>query len=297
MSRPARTRQRFEPARIHRDNGSGTGVRPAASETLRTRRSARNMRAQPTIPTSTDFSAALKQRFVAQSNFRASVYTPAQPARVRVHLRRVSNSGFRFRLADAVEFPAHPDYVVDTSRATVLGFGRTYRVSTVEHLLSALTGSGVITNALIAVDGPRDSGRRRQRARIHHGDRCRRASSIKASRSGTHDRAPSHRSFATGDKVLAIVPAPAFRVRMTIAFSGARRFAIRRLSIARSTQSYRSRDRAESHIRFSSRSRSAAGARTRDGRHARERGRLRRRRSARAAAFRRRTGASQRCSI
>ncbi len=48
--------------------------------------------------------------------------------------------------------PAIAEHVVDTSRATVVGVGAV-TVSTVEHLLSALLGTGV-ANAEIAVDGP-----------------------------------------------------------------------------------------------------------------------------------------------
>src|ERR1700738_4926531 len=73
------------------------------------------------------------------------------PARVRV-LPAPAGHGLRFRLDDAVAFPARADFVVDTVRCTVLGAAE-HRVSTVEHLLSALLGSGV-DNALIAVDGP-----------------------------------------------------------------------------------------------------------------------------------------------
>ncbi|HEY1867378.1 MAG TPA: UDP-3-O-acyl-N-acetylglucosamine deacetylase [Candidatus Cybelea sp.] len=52
----------------------------------------------------------------------------------------------------ATRFPATVDYVIDTSRATVLGFnGAT--VSTTEHLLSALFAMGV-SNAEVVVDGP-----------------------------------------------------------------------------------------------------------------------------------------------
>lgn len=61
-------------------------------------------------------------------------------------------SGITFLLADGIEVPALAEYVVDTSRATVLG-REGVTVSTVEHLLSALTGLGV-TNAVISVEGP-----------------------------------------------------------------------------------------------------------------------------------------------
>lgn len=124
------------------------------------------------------------------------------------------DTGLRFRLDDAVEFPAHPDYVVDTSRATVLGAGE-HRVSTVEHLLSALSGSGV-TNALIGVDGPEIPA--------SDGSALEFITAIDAA--GIDDQGvPQRRAivrepqiFRDGDKVLAIVPAPAFRVRMTIDF-------------------------------------------------------------------------------
>jgi UDP-3-O-[3-hydroxymyristoyl] N-acetylglucosamine deacetylase len=125
-----------------------------------------------------------------------------------------AGSGLRFRLGDAVEFPAHPDYVVDTRRATVLGSGE-YRVSTVEHLLSALSGGGV-TNALIAVDGPE----------IPASDGSAREFIAAIDAAGIAEQPlPQARNvvrephvFRDGDKLLAVVPAAAFRVRMTIDF-------------------------------------------------------------------------------
>lgn len=48
--------------------------------------------------------------------------------------------------------PALAEYIVDTRRATVLGVGER-TLSTVEHLLSALSATGV-DNALIEADGP-----------------------------------------------------------------------------------------------------------------------------------------------
>ena len=136
-----------------------------------------------------------------------------RPARVRV-LPAPAGSGLRFRLDDAVEFPAHPDYVVDTRRATVLGLGE-HRVSTVEHLLSALCGCGV-TNALIAVDGPEIPAADGSALEFVH--------AIDAA--GIVEQVPVQlrnvirepHLFRDGDKLLAVVPAPAFRVRMTIDF-------------------------------------------------------------------------------
>jgi UDP-3-O-acyl N-acetylglucosamine deacetylase len=77
------------------------------------------------------------------------VHTGAE-ARVRV-APAAAGSGFRLK-AGGVEFAADADHVADTRRATTLASGGA-RVSTVEHLLSALFGMGV-DNALIEVDGP-----------------------------------------------------------------------------------------------------------------------------------------------
>jgi UDP-3-O-acyl N-acetylglucosamine deacetylase len=125
-----------------------------------------------------------------------------------------AGSGLRFRLDDAVEFPAHPDYVVDTRRATVLGLGE-HRVSTVEHLLSALCGCGV-TNAAIAVDGPEipaaDGSAREFVAAIDA------AGIVEQPLPQVRHVVREPHVFRDGDKLLAIVPAPAFRVRMTIDF-------------------------------------------------------------------------------
>ena len=73
-------------------------------------------------------------------------------ARAAVEARPApEGAGIVFALG-ATRFPATVDYVVDTSRATVLGCnGAT--VSTTEHLLSALFAMGV-SNAEIVVDGP-----------------------------------------------------------------------------------------------------------------------------------------------
>lgn len=73
-------------------------------------------------------------------------------ARAAVEVRPAPpGAGIAFELG-ATRFPATADYVVDTSRATVLGSnGAT--VSTTEHLLSALFAMGV-SNAEIAVEGP-----------------------------------------------------------------------------------------------------------------------------------------------
>ncbi len=120
----------------------------------------------------------------------------------------------RFRLNDAVDFAARADAVVDTSRATVLGWG-THRVSTVEHLLSALAGAGV-SNALIAVDGPEIPALDGSAAPF--------IDLIDAA--GIVDQGIPRAVFAPGephvfrdgDKLLVVLPSPVFRVRMTVDF-------------------------------------------------------------------------------
>jgi UDP-3-O-[3-hydroxymyristoyl] N-acetylglucosamine deacetylase len=125
-----------------------------------------------------------------------------------------AGSGLRFRLDDAVEFPAHPDYVVDTRRATVLGIGE-HRVSTVEHLLSALFGSG-ITNALIAVEGgeiPASDG-----SALEFVTAIDAAGVVEQALPLVRNVVREPHVFRDGDKLLAVLPAPVFRVRMTIDF-------------------------------------------------------------------------------
>jgi UDP-3-O-[3-hydroxymyristoyl] N-acetylglucosamine deacetylase len=142
----------------------------------------------------------------------AGLHTGAS-ARVRV-LPAPAGHGLRFRVNDAVEFPARADYVVDTVRATVLGSGE-HRVSTVEHLLSALVGCGV-DNALIAVDGPEIP--------VEDGSAKTFAEAIDAVGLATQHEArvrwipTGPRVFRDGDKLLVVTPASSFRVRMTIDF-------------------------------------------------------------------------------
>lgn len=65
------------------------------------------------------------------------------------------NHGIKFMRVDLEENPIIPalvDYVMDTSRGTTLDMNGV-RVSTIEHLLAALTGCG-IDNALIEIDAP-----------------------------------------------------------------------------------------------------------------------------------------------
>ncbi len=140
----------------------------------------------------------------------AGLHTGA-PARVRV-LPAPAGHGLRFRLDDAVEFPARADHVLETARATVVGVGE-HRVSTVEHLLSALLGCGV-DNALIDVHGPEIP--------VEDGSAKVFAEAIAAVGLAVLPAArlrwiPTEpRLFRDGDKLLVVAPAAAFRVRMTV---------------------------------------------------------------------------------
>ena len=143
----------------------------------------------------------------------AGLHTGAS-ARVRV-LPAPAGHGLRFRVNGAVEFPARADYVVDTARATVVGVGE-HRVSTVEHLLSALLGCGV-DNALIAVEGgeiPVADGSAKVFADAVG------AVGLATLREARVRWIPTEpRVFRDGDKLLVVVPAPAFRVRMTVDYA------------------------------------------------------------------------------
>jgi hypothetical protein len=83
------------------------------------------------------------------------IHTGAQ-SRIVVHPAE-PDTGRRFEVG-GVTIPARADFVVDTARCTTLGH-EGVRVSTVEHLLSALQGCG-IDNARIEVFGPESSARR-----------------------------------------------------------------------------------------------------------------------------------------
>jgi UDP-3-O-[3-hydroxymyristoyl] N-acetylglucosamine deacetylase len=133
------------------------------------------------------------------------------PARVRV-VPAPAGHGLRFRVDDAIEFPARADYVVDTVRCTVVGLGE-HRVSTVEHLLSALLGSGV-DNALIDVHGPEipvEDGSAKVFA-----DAIERVGLTTLHEARVRWIPTEPRVFRDNEKLLVVAPSSAFRVRMTI---------------------------------------------------------------------------------
>lgn len=123
------------------------------------------------------------------------------------------DSGLRFR-RDGVDIPARAEFVVETVRATVLGRGA-QRISTVEHLLSALLGMGV-ANATVVVDGPEIP--------VADGSAAVFADAIAAVGLRQQHEPWSRfiptepRAFRDGDKLLIVLPSPTFRVRMTIDF-------------------------------------------------------------------------------
>ena len=128
-----------------------------------------------------------------------------------------ADSGIAFTLVSGDKtaiVPATAEHVIDTSRATVVG-GDGMSVSTTEHLLSALFAAGV-TNAEIRVEGKE----------IPIGDGSARgffnaieSAGIVSQPSPRHVFAPSQPFVVqSGERMVAILPAPAFRVRFVADF-------------------------------------------------------------------------------
>jgi UDP-3-O-[3-hydroxymyristoyl] N-acetylglucosamine deacetylase len=131
---------------------------------------------------------------------------PAQP-----------DSGIAFTLVDGkttARVPATAEHVIDTSRATVIGRDGA-SVSTTEHLLSALLAAGV-SNAEIRVEGPE----------IPIGDGSARGFFDAIESAGVVSQSSPRAVFApsepfvvqNGERMVAILPAPAFRVRFVADF-------------------------------------------------------------------------------
>ena len=134
------------------------------------------------------------------------------PCRVQV-VPAAPNFGLQFNCA-GVTIPALAEYVVETARATVVGKGGV-RISTVEHLLSALFGMG-IANAEIVVDGPEipvaDGSARVFAETIAQAGIVRQPEPRKR-------YVPASPSFVRdGERVLIILPAASFRVRFLADF-------------------------------------------------------------------------------
>ncbi|MBV8529708.1 MAG: UDP-3-O-[3-hydroxymyristoyl] N-acetylglucosamine deacetylase [Candidatus Eremiobacteraeota bacterium] len=133
-------------------------------------------------------------------------------AAVEVH-PAPADDGITFVLG-GTRVPATADYIVDTSRATVLGVGGS-TVSTTEHLLSALFALGV-SNAEIHVDGPEIPA--------GDGSAAEFVAAISAAGLETQSRprkileleAPCW--LGAGDRLIAAFPCAAFRVRFVADF-------------------------------------------------------------------------------
>lgn len=123
------------------------------------------------------------------------------------------DDGIVFLLAQT-RVPATVDFVVDTSRATVLGRNGT-TVSTTEHLLSALFAMGV-SNAEVVVDGPEIPAR--------DGSAGEFVDAI--ARCGLEPQNRARRIFEietpcwirSGERMIAALPSPEFRVRFVADF-------------------------------------------------------------------------------
>jgi UDP-3-O-[3-hydroxymyristoyl] N-acetylglucosamine deacetylase len=134
------------------------------------------------------------------------------PAAVEVRPACVDR-GISFVLG-RTSIPAEAEYVIDTSRATVLGRDGS-SVSTTEHLLSALFGMGV-SNAEIHVDGPEiPAGDGSAAAFVAAIDAC--GLQVQdETRRVMQLQSPSW--VRSGDRMIAAFPATSFRVRFVADF-------------------------------------------------------------------------------
>jgi UDP-3-O-[3-hydroxymyristoyl] N-acetylglucosamine deacetylase len=124
------------------------------------------------------------------------------------------DAGISFVLG-ATRVPAEERYVVDTSRATVLGRDGV-TVSTTEHLLSALFAMGV-SNAEIRVDGPEIPARDGSAAEFVAAIAARGLQVQEAPRSVLEIETPTF--VRSGDRMIAALPAATFRVRFVADFA------------------------------------------------------------------------------
>jgi UDP-3-O-[3-hydroxymyristoyl] N-acetylglucosamine deacetylase len=124
------------------------------------------------------------------------------------------DTGLVFVLEHGVAIPALAEYVVDTSRATVLGKDGA-RVSTVEHLLSALRGMGV-DNARIEVEGgevPAMEGSAKTFA-----DAIDAAGVVASDVPRKMFRPDRAMGFRDDDKTVAIIPSITWRIKFTVVY-------------------------------------------------------------------------------
>jgi UDP-3-O-[3-hydroxymyristoyl] N-acetylglucosamine deacetylase len=135
-------------------------------------------------------------------------------ARASVEVRPAApNSGLTFSLG-SIRVPATAEYVIDTSRATVLGRDGA-SVSTTEHLLSALFAMGV-SNADIVVTGPEIPVRDGSAAEFVAAIEAAGVEMQGAARATVSLEHPM--TVQNGDRMVAIVPSSEFRVRFVADF-------------------------------------------------------------------------------
>jgi UDP-3-O-[3-hydroxymyristoyl] N-acetylglucosamine deacetylase len=123
-------------------------------------------------------------------------------------------TGLVVRAEGGATFPATAEYVVDTTRATVVGFNGT-KISTVEHLLSALRGMDV-DNALIVVSGgevPVMDGSAKVFADAIHD-----VGTVELNEPRVVFRPDRALGFRDDDKTLAILPSLAWRIKFTVVY-------------------------------------------------------------------------------
>jgi UDP-3-O-[3-hydroxymyristoyl] N-acetylglucosamine deacetylase len=136
-------------------------------------------------------------------NAARTIVEPAEP-----------DTGLIFRVEDGVVIPALAEYVVDTSRATVLGRDGA-KLSTVEHLLSALRGMGIDNAVMIAEGGE---------IPVMEGSAKTFADAIDAAGVRVSDvprqtfRPDRAMGFRDDDKTVAIIPSIAWRIKFTVVY-------------------------------------------------------------------------------
>lgn len=143
-----------------------------------------------------------------------------RPARVSILPARAGH-GIWFRRRDLrggdAMIPALWDSVVDTSLNTTLGNDGGARVSTVEHLMAALAGTGV-TNALVEIDGPEvpilDGSARR------FAEEIRRAGIVALAGAAHAIRILRRIEVREGAALAALEPGQGFEIRFEIDFPG-----------------------------------------------------------------------------
>ncbi|HJN24517.1 MAG TPA: UDP-3-O-acyl-N-acetylglucosamine deacetylase, partial [Rhodospirillales bacterium] len=140
------------------------------------------------------------------------------------------NSGIIFKRTDisggGAEIPATWDNVVETTMCTTLGNDQGVTVSTVEHLMAALAGSG-IDNALIELNGPEVPVMDGSAAPFVFLVEC--AGTVEQDKPRRYVRVLKAVSVEDGEKSASIVPSDGFTVDFDIDFESA---AVSRQSIS-----------------------------------------------------------------